>query len=300
MFGFYYKQTLGNKGFVSPIPDFLNKKDNSQVSTLDIWFPFLHDILPGSTKKPQLSAKSALMYDLTDNKVVYEKNSQEKLPMASLTKIMTAIVAIEHKRSDDRYVVYPQNLVGENVMGLVSGEILSFNDLLYGLILNSGNDAAEVLATNTMNRYEFVKAMNSKVLSLGLKNTNFTNPSGLEGDGDQHTTAYDLLVITRYVLSHYPQFAKVAAAPEHHISATKDHGAYDLYNETNLITSYPGVKGVKDGYTPEAGLCLVTYLDYQGHKLIGVILGSENRRQEMKDLLDYSLSAQGIKPPPHS
>lgn len=296
----FYQQSFGNKILASPIPDFLNKNKNSQVSTIDLWFPFLSEVFSNSKNKPQVSAKAALVYDLSDNKILFDKNSKARLPMASLTKIMTAVVAIENKRSDDRYTVYKENLVGENVMGLTSGEVLSLENLLYGLILNSGNDAAEVLAANTLGRQEFVSAMNNKAKSLGLKNTNFTNPSGLEGEGNQYTTAYDLLVITRYALANYPLFVKVAATYEYHIPYTWDHKAFDLYNETNLITSYPGVKGVKDGYTPEAGLCLVTYLDYGGHKMIGIILGSENRRQEMKDLLDYSLRQQGINPPPHS
>ena len=152
---------------------------------------------------------------------------------------------------------------------------------------------------NTRGREEFVKAMNNKTKALGLKDTNFTNPTGLQGDGYQYTTAYDLLVISKYAVSNYPEIIKASSAAQYFIPETADHYAYDLYNQTNLITSYPGVKGLKDGYTPEAGFCLVTYLDYGGHKLIGIILGSENRRQEMKDLLDYSLKQQGIKPPPH-
>lgn len=294
-----YKQNANSNALVSPLPDFLNKKENSQVSTLDLWLPFLQKILPDSKREPQISASSALVYDLSNNKILYEKDPREKLPMASLTKIMTAMIAIDYKRSDDRYVVSKKDLVGENVMGLTSGEVLTLSDLMYGLVLPSGNDSAEVLATNTMDRSDFVKAMNDKAKSLGLKDTNFTNPSGLEGDGDQHTTAYDLLVITKNALQHYPLFAKVVATPEYYIESTSEHKAYDLYNETNLLTSYPGVKGVKDGYTDEAGLCLVTYLDYKEHKIIGVLLGSQNRRQEMKDLLDYSLTSLGINPPSH-
>jgi D-alanyl-D-alanine carboxypeptidase (penicillin-binding protein 5/6) len=89
------------------------------------------------------------------------------------------------------------------------------------------------------------------------------------------------------------------ATVEYTIPYNQNHKTFELFNETNLLTSYPGVKGVKDGYTPEAGLCLVTYLEYKNHEIIAVILGSNNRRQEMKDLLDYSLRSQGIVPPPH-
>ena len=91
----------------------------------------------------------------------------------------------------------------------------------------------------------------------------------------------------------------VVSTFNYNIEATSTHKAFYLENETNLISSYPGVKGVKTGYTPEAGLCLVTYLDYKGNKIIGILLNSDNRRQEMKDLLDIALQSQGIQPPPH-
>jgi D-alanyl-D-alanine carboxypeptidase (penicillin-binding protein 5/6) len=286
--------------FATPIPDYLSMAKNKQVTLLDLWFPLLESVYGSEIKGPTLTAESALMYDLSVNKVLFEKNTKEKLPMASLTKIMTAIVSLENKRSDDRYIVRGENLVGEDSMGLAAGEVLSQNELLYGLIMNSGNDAAEVFATNyPEGRDAFVKAMNDKALALGLTDTHFSNPSGLQGDGIQYTTVSDLVVITKYALEKFPLFADVSATYEHHIPATSLHKAYDLYNETNLVSTYPGVKGVKTGYTPEAGMCLITYLDYKGHRILGVILHSENRRLEMKELLDYSLNVLGITPPAH-
>lgn len=289
-----------NTSVISPIPDFLNIINNKQVSNITLWLPVLDSFISQASDKPDVTAKSVIIYDTTTKKVLYEKNPKEKLPMASLTKIMTAVVALENPKKSNKYTVVPESLVGENSMGLEAGETLSLKDLLYGLILPSGNDAAETLAGNFQNgREAFIKAMNDKAKSLGLSDTNFTNPSGLEGDGDQYSTAYDLMVITHYGLSNFDLFVKVVSTFQYALEQTSLHKAYYLENETNLLTSYPGVKGVKTGYTPEAGLCLVTYLDYKGHKIIGVILGSENRRQEMKDLLDYSLKSIGITPPPH-
>ncbi len=297
---FVYYEKFQAKNIDSPLPDFLSKKNNSEVSSLDFWLPSLFSFFDSQDSVPSLSAKSALVYDLTSEKTIYERNSKERVPIASLTKIMTAIVAIDHKREDDRYTVYPQALVGENTIGLSEGEVMSLEELLYGVFMYSGNDAAETLAINTLGRRKFIAAMNKKAKALGLENTNFTNPTGLQGDGDQYSTAYDLLVLARHAVSNYPQIVKASSTAQYFIEETRDHYAYDMYNQTNLITSYPGVKGLKDGYTPEAGFCLVTYLDYGGHKLIGIILGSENRREEMKSLLDYSLRQQGIDPPPHS
>lgn len=291
-----------NSVFYSPLPNFLNLAKNNQVSTINLFLPKIEQILfdRNKIKKPDISAKSALIYDLTTKKTVFEKNANQRLAVASLTKVMTAIIALENKKSDDKYSVKKDNLVGENSMGLSEGEILSLEELLYGLILPSGNDAAEVLAENyILGRGQFIKAMNDKAESLGLKNTHFTNPSGLQGDGDQYSTAYDLFVVANYALSNFPLFNRVVSTFRYDIPQTETHKAFYLENETNLLTSYPGVKGVKTGFTPEADLCLITYLDYQGHKIIGVILGSSNRREEMKELLDYSLKIQNITPPPH-
>lgn len=294
LFSLFLKNSVS--AVFSPLPGFLTRIKNPEVTSLDIWAP-----KPTGDKNAfSISAKSAISYDLTTNKVLFAKSPYEKLPMASLTKIMTAIVALEHPRKYDTYIVKKEYLVGEDSMGLSEGESLSLSDLLYGLILHSGNDAAETIAGNFPGgRKAFIDAMNQKAEALGLSSTHFTNPTGLEGDGKQYTTAYDLLVITRFAMENFPLFNKVAATFDYSVAYTSTHKEFDLENETNLITSYPGVKGVKTGFTPEAGLCLVTYLDYGGHKIVAVILGSENRRQEMKDILDYSLKTLGVNPPKH-
>lgn len=256
------------------------------------------DLLPSTDTT--LTAKSALIYDIDSKQVLFSKNPAEKLPMASLTKIMTAIVGLEYKRDDDTYLVDREALVGEDSMGLISGEKLSLNDLLYGLLLPSGNDAAEVISRNfPYGRDAFVEMMNKRAAQIGAVNTRFSNPSGLQGDGAQYTTAEDLVKITYYALTNFPEFGTVVQSTNHTIPQTSTHQAYSLINETNLLTSYPGVKGVKTGFTPEAGLCLVTYIEYGNKRLIGILLGSENRRAEMKNLLDLSLKKEGVTPPVH-
>lgn len=283
---------------LSPLPDFLTYFKNSQVGSLDLWIP---NIIGNNTSVPEITARAALVYDLTTNKTIYSKNPKVRLPMASLTKIMTAVVALENRKTNDNYIVDKNDLVGEDSMGLSENEVLSLNELLHGLILTSGNDSAETLATNFPGgRIQFIRAMNDKAKALGLSDTNFTNPTGLEGDGVQYTTVYDLLVITKYALAKFPTFNDVVSTFDYQIYQSPTHKAYFLENETNLLSSYPGVKGVKTGYTPEAGLCLVSYLDYKGHKIIGILLGSDNRRREMINLLDYALKSQNVKPPSHT
>ncbi|MBI2033401.1 MAG: D-alanyl-D-alanine carboxypeptidase [Candidatus Levybacteria bacterium] len=285
---------------VSPLPDFLLRIKNDQVSTTNVFLPSIQpaDALENTLR---IDAKSSLSYDLTTQQVLQRKNPRLKLPMASLTKIMTAIVGLENAQDGVLYTATKENIVGENSMGITPGEKFTLEELLHGLVLLSGNDAAEVIASNYKGgREKFIVAMNTKAKALGLTDTNFTNPSGLSGDGDQYTTAYDLLVITNYALTNFPMFADVAKTVNYHIPRTENHKEFYLSNETNLLTSYPGVKGVKDGYTKEAGLCLVTYLDYNGHKIIAVLLGSDNRRQDMKDILDFSLKKLGVIPPKHN
>ncbi len=282
----------------SPLPDFLMLSNNNQVQLLDFWSPVMQQVHGDTGDLTDLTAQSVLVYDLSESKILYEKDPDIKHPMASLTKIMTAIIALDNQKPDNKYIVTKDDIVGEDSMGVTAGEAYGFADLLYGLLLPSGNDAAEVFAHNyPKGRIGFVDAMNNKAKALGLLNTHYTNPSGLQGDGDQYTTAYDLLVLTRYALSQYPLFTQVVATDTYDVQATSTHKEIDLANETNLLTTYPGVKGVKTGYTPEAGLCLVTYLDYDGHKIIGIILNSQNRRGEMKELLDYSLKTVGVTPP---
>lgn len=295
----FYPAIVKKGSIVSPLPDFLTVLKNNQVSTLRLFLPHIENVEAGNFSEPPIEAKSALMYEVKTGKTLFAKNLHQKLPMASLTKIMTAVIALENYKTDTEFIVQKRELIGEDSMGLTEGEEISVHDLLYGLLLPSGNDASEVLASNFPGgRDNFIAAMNKKVAALGLLNTHFTNPSGLEGDGNQYTTVYDLLVITNYALSHFPLFGQIVAIREYHIPYTKKHKEFYLENETNLLSTYPGVKGVKTGYTPEADLCLVTYLEHDEHNIIGILLGSNNRRKEMKGLLDYSLKKLGATPPP--
>lgn len=289
-----------NNSYKSPLPSQLTNR--FMVSKpYDNWMPKKNYYpFPPNLPKPSLTASSALSYDLTTNQVLLEKNGEMRLPIASLTKVMTSIIAVENMP-----LVLPITIpkkaaeIGENSMGLTSGEKISLENLLYGLYLNSGNDAAEAIAEGSpVGRDTFTYLMNKKAEDMGLTNTHFTNPTGLEGDGSQYSTVYDLLTITRYALQN-PEIARISSTYEYIIPSSDTHKQYRLFNETNLLTSYPGVKGVKTGFTYEAGYCLITYLEYKGHKIISILLNSDNRRQEMKELLDYSLKVQNIKPPPH-
>lgn len=297
---YFTHRNLTSLSITSPLPKIFTT--HSEVLAAEtFWMPDDKNVLQSNIPQPKLSATEAISYDLTTNQLLYSKNIHQHHPIASITKIMTAIVALETEKTDRTVTVsHSAATIGEDSMGLSEGEKMPLLDMLYGMLLPSGNDAAEAIAqSSTVGRANFVYLMNKKAEDLGLTDTHFTNPSGLEGDGNQYSTPYDLLVITRYALQN-PTFAQIVSTVNYDIPSNQYHKAYHLFNETNLLTSYPGVKGVKTGFTDEAGMCLVTYLDYGGHKIIAIVLNSDDRRGEMKELLDYSLKALGVQPPVHS
>lgn len=243
--------------------------------------------------QPETISKAALIVNIGDGEVLYNKNSQEKLPIASLTKIMTAVVVMEHMSLSDLTTISSKAAAtGENSMGLTAGETYTIEELLYGLILNSGNDSAVALAEATAGDVEtFVKWMNIKSKELGLKNSYFADPSGL--NDSTYSTAQDLARLTRYALK-FKELRKIAQTVEYNISASDEHKYVPLYNQTNLLTTYPGVKGFKTGYTQEAGLCLVTYAENDGVELVGVVLNSVDHKGDMVLMLDHAFNRYGI------
>lgn len=295
--GFFFLRNRNVSDFLnSPVPKVYGTVKEKVLPKND-WFPKEINFIK-SESSLNLSAKSALLVDFDSRKIIFEKNADLRLPIASTVKILTALVALENADLSDEYVVSEKAAkVGENSMGLTSGEKLSLDDLMYGLMLVSGNDAAITIAEGISgNEYAFVAQMNKRAGELGLSDTKFLNSSGLDVDGqEQYSTAHDLTVISHYLWENYPYFREVSSTVHKYIEATDEHKDYDLYNDTNLLTTYPGVRGIKPGFTWEAGLCLVTYAENDGRKLLGVILGSDDRRGEMKELLDYGFNTFGIK-----
>lgn len=252
-------------------------------------------ISSGSDSPPELIlGVSGIVIDADSGLIIYDKDSLKRMPLASLVKILTAVVVIEHKSLPDYATVTEESgSVGENTMGVSAGEVYTIEELLYGLLLNSGNDAAYVLAENTAGSIEeFVKWMNRKTDELGLIDTEVYDPSGL--DDRSYTTARDLAILTEYAMRH-DVFRKIVATVSKELPYSGLHKYLFLENQTNLLTTYPGVKGVKTGYTEEAGLCLSTYASNEGRNLIGVVLNSISRRSDMILMLDYGFGYYGIK-----
>lgn len=260
-----------------------------KIFGLNQWFP--QQVLGIESNDLKITAKSALFIDVKSGEVLYSKNPQDRLPIASLVKVMTSVIALEN-RGLDEYVVVSERAASmePDKMLLIAGEKLAIRELLYGLFLVSANDGAEVLAeTVTGNREEFVKLMNNKAQFLGMKDTLFVNPTGLdEKSGNSYSTAYDLAVLTRYAIKTHPVLVEISQTPSVLWPKTENRQDYEMYSGINLLTSYKGVVGLKTGYTPNAGLTLITLAKRGEYEVIGVLLDSGNRRDEAKLLLDYS------------
>lgn len=236
------------------------------------------------------SAVSAVVIETSTNSVVYEKNAYSKMPMASTTKIMTAICAIE-SGNVDRVVTVNDKAVGieGSSIYLAHGEKLSVKDLLYGLMLNSGNDAAVAIACAVSGNTEsFVALMNETAKKIGAKNTHFDNPNGLDGK-THYTTAYDLAIITSYALKN-KTFAQIVSTYKKTIP-NGDRG-YDrvLKNHNKLLKLYDGCTGVKTGFTKKSGRCLVSSAKRGGTELVAVTLNDGNDWQDHISMLDYGFN----------
>lgn len=242
-------------------------------------------VLKDNAKYPIVSAQSVMAIDLTSGVTLYEKDPNKALLPASTTKILTALVALDSYSTDQVLKVGPVRVEGQK-MGLVAGEEIKFLDLLNGLLIYSANDAAEVLAQNyTGGRELFIALMNKKVKDLGLTNSHFTNPVGLD-DGAQYSTTRDLAIVAKYAMQN-PVFAEIVGTKEKIVKSVDGKISHRLMNINRLLGEVPGVLGVKTGWTENARENLVTYVDRNGRKVIIVVLGSSDRFGETKELIEW-------------
>ncbi len=274
----------------------ISPKLSGKVLGISQWFP--KEALGLQDNAPQISAQGAIFIDTRDGKILFSKNPNQRLPIASLVKVMSVLVALEHKNMEDLYTISQRAAEAEpDKMLLIAGEKLTLKELLDGIFLVSANDAAEAIAEGTTgSREEFIKQMNDQAKFLGLKDTFYANPTGLDEDsGNSYSSAYDLAILTRFLIRKYPEVVDISSTEHIVLPQTQTHQDYDMYSGINLLTSYPGVVGFKTGYTPEAGLTLITLARKNGHEVLGILLGSGDRRDEARELLDYSFKKLGIK-----
>ena len=236
---------------------------------------------------PQITAQSAIVIDVASQVVIHQKNEHVSFPLASTTKLMTALVGMEYFNLNDILTVPLISVAGAK-MGLVDREQISFENLLYGLLLNSGNDAAEAIALASPPGYAgFIEVMNEKAKELHLANTHFEDPTGLSPEN--HTTALDLARLASFALKN-AVLANVVSTQAKTVSDSTGQYTHALENLNKLLGTVEGVIGMKTGFTQEAGQVLVTAAARDNHTLVTVVLRSEDRFLDSKNLLEWAFA----------
>ena len=266
-------------------------------------------VLTVQNQPPNIQAKYAYLLDADTGNVLADTDGEVPAQMASTTKIMTALIAIQTGNLK-QIVTVQQNAYNEVVLhdgssaGLVVGDQLSLKDLLYGLMLPSGDDAAIAIADALGGPTAFVQRMNLFAYRLHLFQTHYLNPDGLNYNpyglpiADHHTTAANLAHLAAYAMS-VPLFAQIVSTQQYVVPPTEFHHGYKWVNINALLTNYTGATGIKTGFTPQAGYCLVFSATRDGHHLIGVVLDSpteESRFTDATTLLNWGF-ALPLMPP---
>lgn len=240
---------------------------------------------------PDINSRSAVVIDRVSNTVIYGKNETTVRKMASTTKIMTATIVIEQGNLNDTVEVSKKAAgTGGSRLGLKTGDKITVNDLLYGLMLCSGNDSAVALAEHIGGSIEgFAVLMNNKAKELGLNNTNFVTPHGLDKD-EHYTTAYELATLSNYALKN-PTFAKIVGTKTYTVNINGYNKT--LSNTNELLGNLNGVYGIKTGFTNGANRCLVTACKRNNFDIICVVLGADTKNFRTKDsikLIEYTFN----------
>ena len=246
--------------------------------------------LSATQDAPVLTAKSALAVDLNSGAILYSKKINERLPIASLTKLMTALVVLDRVDLDGVLVVPMDDLkiVGTSI-GLVAGEKITVRDLLKAMLIPSSNDAALLLAYFTAGtEADFVQLMNNKATQMGLINTHFTNSVGWDID-DNYSDSLDLLKIAKEFLK-YSELSDITSTKETIIRSVDNKYSHQLTTTNKLLLDDPEVIGLKTGFTAKALGNLIALANHSGHKVLTIVLGSENREDDSQKFLNWLFS----------
>lgn len=239
---------------------------------------------------PALTARSIVVQDVGSKTLLYSKNPDALLQPASLTKIMTAIVALEHWQDLETVLTVKSEdrAIGQTI-DLVAGEQLTLASLLHGLLVQSGNDAALAIADNYPGGYyEFVKAMNQKAMALHLSSTVFKNPSGIDQYGHV-TSSRDLAVLAAYAIDN-PVLREIVKLQKYVVTDITGQLVHELQTTNQLLGELSGLSGLKTGWTNGAGECLISYVERDGNKIIVVVMGSQDRFGETRTIVDWVYS----------
>lgn len=236
------------------------------------------------TEEPEVSGQNAVLIDQNSGRILFEKNAHDKQPIASITKVMTAIIAIESEQMQEEAVTSERAISTEgSSLYLEKGEKMTINDLVYGLMLRSGNDASVSISEHIGGSVEgFVYLMNEKARWLGMTDTHFTNPHGLD-DTDHYSTAYDMAILMQYAMEN-DEFKKIAGTK----SYTAEKRVYPWKNKNKLLTSYYDYcVGGKTGFTRKSGRTLVTAAEKNDMELVAVTLDAHDDWRDHTNLFEW-------------
>jgi len=254
---------------------------------------FCSDIAYGAVYL-DISAEAAIVIDAESGEIICQRDAFTARPPASLTKVMTAILAIE-LAEEEKICTVSANAAktGESHIGFYAGEKITLENLLYGALLKSGNDACVAIAENIgENEAHYVQLMNLKAKLLGCRNTNFVNTNGLPAQ-NHYSTCYDLALMSRYAISN-DMFRQIVSTESYTMTWLSSTRSKNISNTNHLLNSYDGAIGVKTGTTDEAGQCLIAAAERDGKSYIAVVLKSKNRFADGIKLLDYAFSLEDI------
>ncbi len=242
-----------------------------------------------------IDAAAAVLIDSQTGKILYQKNSNQALPPASTTKILTALIALEKGELEQEITVPPGFVnVGESGIWLKAGETHTLEDLLYALLLRSANDAAQVIAMGIAgSEDEFIGLMNEKSQELNLQNSTWKNVHGLYADGHL-TSAYDLALIAKEAMKNQT-FRTITATKEYIMPWPGNTVERDLFNRNQFLSIYDGAIGIKTGQTSQSGSCLVAAVERENMCLIGVVLNCNEMYNQMAALMDYGFESFELK-----
>jgi D-alanyl-D-alanine carboxypeptidase len=240
----------------------------------------------------EISAKSAILVDENTNKILYQKEPDLRLPPASITKIATISVALENLKKEDLIEISQKASEQEpNKIVMKAGEKMALSDLLYGLMMISANDAAYAIAEAVPGGYDhFLALINDKVKMLGLTNSYFKNPSGLDEEG-HYSSAFDIATLTRYALLEHPEVIDYAGKKDDHSVYPTDHNESHWWSHiSGMLYRYPGMTAAKTGYTEEAGSTFIGIAERNGRRIIVVFFGASDANGDVVKLLDFGFA----------
>ena len=247
---------------------------------------------------PPMRARAGILVDMDTGAILWAKQPDVQLAPASLTKVLTSLVALENFSPDQEVTITPDALgqsSADTLMHLKAGQTLTVEELLDGMLLPSGDDAASAIAVDTVGQARFVAAMNAQVVALGLTESHFTATAGLDDPG-LYSSAHDLAVIAEYTYQQFPLFARIVDTRSITLPARALHPAFHLHNLDALLQDYPAAVGVKPGWTGNAGACMIGIAVRGGHHLLAVLLSANYPARLEGRLFDWGFQLDGLPP----